>query len=58
MSGHADRINMDCLQESKTKMSELQMAPSTLAEMILLIEDGTISGKIGKQILPRLLQVC
>ena len=57
VSVHADLIKLDCLQESKTKMSELKMAPSTLAEMILLIEDGTISGKIGKQILPRLLQV-
>ncbi|KAI7844607.1 hypothetical protein COHA_001847 [Chlorella ohadii] len=33
----------------------LPMAPAALAEMIALIEDGTISGKIGKQVLPALL---
>lgn len=44
------------LQESKTDMSELQLKPEQLAEMVGLIEDGTISGKIGKQILPDLLQ--
>ncbi|PRW18308.1 glutamyl-tRNA(Gln) amidotransferase subunit chloroplastic mitochondrial [Chlorella sorokiniana] len=33
----------------------LPMAPGALAEMIALIEDGTISGKIGKQVLPALL---
>lgn len=38
-------------------MSDLKMASQTLAEMIQLIEDGTISGKIAKQILPKLLQV-
>ena len=38
-------------------MAELQLQPATLAEMISLIENGTISGKIGKQILPALLQV-
>ncbi len=31
------------------------MAPAALAEMIQLIEDGTISGKIGKEVLPALL---
>ncbi len=39
-------------------MSELQLKAPQLAEMVSLIEDGTISGKIGKQILPDLLQVC
>ena len=37
-------------------MSELQLKAQQLAEMVGLIEDGTISGKIGKQILPDLLQ--
>lgn len=46
-----------CLQESKIDMSQLQLKPKTLAEMVSLIEDGTISGKIGKQVLPDLLQV-
>ncbi|KAI3435587.1 hypothetical protein D9Q98_001652 [Chlorella vulgaris] len=32
-----------------------RMAPAALAEMISLIEDGTISGKIGKDVLPALL---
>lgn len=44
------------LQESKIDMSELQLKAQQLAEMVGLIEDGTISGKIGKQILPDLLQ--
>ena len=39
-------------------MSELQLTAEQLAEMVGLIEDGTISGKIAKQILPDLLKVC
>lgn len=39
-------------------MSKLQLTATQLAEMVSLIEDGTISGKIAKQILPDLLQVC
>lgn len=39
-------------------MSKLQLTAPQLAEMVSLIEDGTISGKIAKQILPDLLQVC
>ena len=38
-------------------MAELAMSPAVLAEMIALIEDSTISGKIAKQILPALLKV-
>ena len=38
-------------------MSELLLTAAQLAEMVSLIEDGTISGKIAKQILPDLLQV-
>lgn len=45
------------LQDSKIDMSELQLTADQLAEMVSLIEDGTISGKIAKQILPDLLQV-
>lgn len=44
-------------QESKIDMSKLQLTADQLAEMVGLIEDGTISGKIAKQILPDLLQV-
>lgn len=45
------------VQESKIDMSKLQLTADQLAEMVSLIEDGTISGKIAKQILPDLLQV-
>ena len=44
-------------QEAKVSMESLQLAPQTLAELIALIDDGTISGKIGKQLLPALLKV-
>jgi hypothetical protein len=44
-------------QEQKKGMGELALGAATLAEMISLIEDGTISGKIGKDILPDLLKV-
>ena len=45
------------VQEARISFAELQLAPEGLAEMIRLIEGGTISGKIGKQILPDLLEV-
>ena len=38
-------------------MADLAMSPAVLAEMVALIEGGTISGKIAKQILPDLLAV-
>lgn len=38
-------------------MDELRLAPATLADLLALIEAGTISGKIGKQLLPDLVQV-
>lgn len=41
------RLGWDALAE--------RMAPTALSEMIGLIEDGTISGKIGKEVLPALL---
>ena len=44
-------------QETQQSFSEVQLSPAGLAEMIGLIEGGVISGKIGKQILPDLLQV-
>ena len=37
-------------------MDALPMTPGALAEMIALIEAGTISGKIGKELLPALLK--
>jgi Asp-tRNA(Asn)/Glu-tRNA(Gln) amidotransferase B subunit len=51
-------VLMLCLQEARISFAELQLAPATLAGMISLIEAGAISGKIGKQILPDLLEVC
>jgi aspartyl-tRNA(Asn)/glutamyl-tRNA(Gln) amidotransferase subunit B len=36
-------------------MDGLAISPAALAEMISLIEGGTISGKIAKDVLPRLL---
>ena len=44
-----------CKEARLGSMQELAMAPGALAEMIGLIEDGTISGKIGKELLPELL---
>ena len=37
-------------------MDQLAIKPQVLAEMIRLIEDTTISGKIAKDILPELLE--
>ena len=37
-------------------IGDLRIQPSALAELISLIEDGTISNKIGKDILPELLE--
>lgn len=37
-------------------MDQLAIKPEALAEMIRLIEDTTISGKIAKDILPELLE--
>ena len=45
------------LQEAKINMDQLALTPAALAEMIALIEDDTISGKIAKEALPELLQV-
>lgn len=43
-------------QERKLSMDQLAIKPQALAEMIRLIEDTTISGKIAKDILPELLE--
>ena len=43
------------LNNTKLSITEIALKPSTLAELIALIEDGTISGKIAKDILPELL---
>lgn len=43
------------LNNKKLSIKEIALTPTTLAELITLIEDGTISGKIAKDILPELL---
>ena len=43
------------LNNKKLSITEIALKPTTLAELIALIEDGTISGKIAKDILPELL---
>ena len=44
------------LKATNAKISDIRLSPASLAEMVALIGDGTISGKIGKQILPELLE--
>lgn len=44
------------LTEKKTEIDETKLTPEHLAQMISLIEDGTISGKIAKDILPELFE--
>jgi aspartyl-tRNA(Asn)/glutamyl-tRNA(Gln) amidotransferase subunit B len=43
------------LNHQKITINELALKPESLAELVALIEDGTISGKIAKDILPKLL---
>ncbi|HBE16959.1 MAG TPA: Asp-tRNA(Asn)/Glu-tRNA(Gln) amidotransferase GatCAB subunit B [Cyanobacteria bacterium UBA11149] len=43
------------LNNEKLAITEIALKPETLAELITLIEEGTISGKIAKDILPELL---
>lgn len=43
------------LNTHKVKINELVLTPTVLAELVALIEDGTISGKIAKDLLPELI---
>ena len=43
------------LNTNKLKITEIALKPANLGDLITLIEDGTISGKIAKEILPELL---
>ena len=43
------------LNTEKVSITQIALKPLILAELISLIEDGTISGKIAKEILPELL---
>jgi len=44
------------LKANKLSFSELQLSPENLAEMINMISNNTISGKIAKEILPELIE--
>ena len=44
------------LAEAKTDIDETKVKPAYLAEMIALIEKGTISGKIAKSLLPEMVE--
>eukprot|EP00892_Ulva_mutabilis_P012041 jgi/Ulvmu1/9209/UM005_0309.1 len=43
-------------KENGAKIGEVKISPQTLAEVIALIEDGTISSKIAKELTPDLLE--
>jgi aspartyl-tRNA(Asn)/glutamyl-tRNA(Gln) amidotransferase subunit B len=44
------------LKNQKVSVKEIALTPSVLAELIGTIENGTISGKIAKEILPELFE--
>lgn len=44
------------LNNEKLSIAKIALTPLTLAELISKIEDGTISGKIAKEILPKLFE--
>lgn len=44
------------LNAGKLSITELPLKPEELSELVGLIDDGTISGKIAKEILPELLE--
>jgi len=44
-----------CLYENNLELSESKISTEHLVEMIRLIDEGTISGKIGKRILPEVV---
>lgn len=44
------------LNAEKLSINEVALTPDALAEMVKLIEDSTISNKIGKDMLPKLLK--
>jgi len=43
------------LYENNLELSESKITPEHLVEMIQLIDEGVISGKIGKQVLPKIV---
>jgi Asp-tRNA(Asn)/Glu-tRNA(Gln) amidotransferase B subunit len=45
------------VQDNRCSFDDLALAPAALAELLAAVEEGLISGKIVKQVLPELLQV-
>ena len=43
------------LNENNIELTESKLSPESLVEMIKLIEEGVISGKIGKRVLPEIV---
>jgi aspartyl-tRNA(Asn)/glutamyl-tRNA(Gln) amidotransferase subunit B len=46
---------LGCLNENRLELSETKITPPHLVEMIGLIDEGVISGKIGKVLLPEMV---
>lgn len=44
-----------CLYENNLELAESKITPAHLVEMIRLIDEGLISGKIGKRVLPEMV---
>ena len=45
-------LSFSLIQSEKLSVGESKLTPAGLAELVGLIEDGTISGKIAKELLP------
>jgi aspartyl-tRNA(Asn)/glutamyl-tRNA(Gln) amidotransferase subunit B len=43
------------LKNEKLTIDEIKLSPLELSELIASIKNGTISGKIGKEVIPHLL---
>ena len=52
-----DGYPLCAVQVHQISFDKLEMAPATLAELVCAIDKGVVSGKMGKQVLPMLLQV-
>ena len=55
--GQACNNSAIIMQVYQISFDKLDMAPSALAELVCAIDEGLVSGKIGKQVLPLLLLV-
>ena len=47
---------MGYMKVEKKAIDELALTPPVLAELLTLIAEGTVSGKIAKELLPELLE--